>query len=66
MTHVKTSKTPPSSAMATLGHLGRVFVFFLTAGFAYPNVFVEGLDLTKIQGAFGGAIDAKTTHTDTA
>ncbi len=27
---------------------GRMVGFFLTAGFAYPNVFVENLDLTKL------------------
>lgn len=35
-----------------LAHGGRMVGFFLTAGFAYPNVFVEGLNLTKL--------DAKT------
>ena len=31
-----------------LAHAGRMVGFFLTAGFAYPNVFVENLDLTKL------------------
>ncbi len=31
-----------------LAHGGRMVGFFLTAGFAYPNVFVENLDLTKL------------------
>jgi hypothetical protein len=34
----------------TIARLGRMFVFFLTAGFMYPNVFVEGIDPTRIQG----------------
>jgi len=59
MTHDKTSGAPQSRAMAKLGYLGRVSVFFLTAGFAYPNVFVEGLDLTKIQGETQGDLYAK-------
>ncbi len=31
-----------------LAHGGRMVGFFLTAGFAYPNVFVENLNLTKL------------------
>ena len=54
MKHDKTRATSPSRAMARLSHLGRASVFFLTAGFAYPNVFVEDMDLTKIQGATEG------------
>lgn len=34
--------------MANLSRLGRVSVFFMSAGFAFPNVFVENLDVTKI------------------
>jgi hypothetical protein len=59
MTHEKTSATSQSSAMARLAHLGRVSVFFLTAGFAYPNVMVEGLDLTRIQGDTEGDLYKK-------
>ena len=32
-----------------LGHLGRMIAMVLTAGFAYPRAFVEGLDCTAIQ-----------------
>ena len=42
-----------------LAHWGRVAVFLLTAGFAYPNVFVEGMDLTKIQGDTEGDLYLK-------
>ena len=35
----------------TMGKLGRMIAFFFTAGFAYPNVMTEGMDLTKIQKA---------------
>jgi hypothetical protein len=59
MTHEKTSAKSHSSAMARLGHLGRVSVFFLTAGFAYPNVMVEGMDLTRIQGNTDGDLYKK-------
>lgn len=31
----------------TLSHWGRVLVFFCTAGFAYPNVWTEGMDFTR-------------------
>ena len=41
-----------------LAHGGRIAGFFLTAGFAYPNVFVENLDLTKL-GAKGKAASEK-------
>ncbi len=40
--------------MSGISRLGRVSVFFLTAGFAYPNVFVEGMNLTQIQGKTEG------------
>jgi hypothetical protein len=31
------------------GHLLRMIVMICTGGFAYPNTFVEGMDLTAIQ-----------------
>lgn len=40
----------------TIGRLGRMLVFFLTAGFMYPNVFVEGIDPTRIQGETQGSL----------
>ncbi|MEQ1774990.1 MAG: hypothetical protein ABL891_14530 [Burkholderiales bacterium] len=48
MTNEKTSGMPPSRSMGGLGRLGRVAVFFGTAGFAYPNVFVENIDIAKL------------------
>ena len=45
--------------MARLAHLGRISLFFLTAGFAYPNVFVEDMDLTRIQGDTEGDLYKK-------
>jgi hypothetical protein len=41
-----------------LGKLGRIAVFILTAGFAYPNVFIEGMNLTSIQGESEGELYA--------
>jgi hypothetical protein len=32
-----------------LARLGRFLLFLLTAGWAYPHVCTEGMDLTKIQ-----------------
>ena len=34
--------------MARLSHLGRISAFLLTAGFAYPNVMAEGIDIAKL------------------
>ena len=48
MINEKTSGPPPSSGMAMLSRLGRVSIFFATAGFAYPNVFVENIDISKL------------------
>ena len=39
-----------------VGRLGRILVFFFTAGFFYPNVFIEGLDCSKIQDAMQGTL----------
>ena len=35
----------------TLGKVGRMTAFFFTAGFAYPNVMTEGMDLAKARKA---------------
>jgi len=48
MTNEKTSGTPPSGGSAILGRLGRFSLFLVTAGFAYPNVFVENIDTAKL------------------
>ena len=48
MTYEKTSEPPPSSGMSGLGRLGRFSLFFASAGFAYPNVFVENIDIAKL------------------
>lgn len=42
------------------GRLGRFIVMFITLGFAYPNVCVEGLDLTKIQNEYEGKLYNKS------
>jgi hypothetical protein len=52
MTYENTGALPPSSGMAKLGRLGRFSMFFITAGFAYPNVFVENVDVTKLDAQY--------------
>ncbi len=41
--------TEVSPAVRIIKRAGRMLVFFLTAGYAYPNVWIEGLDPTAIQ-----------------
>jgi hypothetical protein len=48
------NKPAASAAMQVMGRLGRMLVFCLTAGFAYPNVWIEGMDLSAIQGKTEG------------
>jgi hypothetical protein len=45
MTYEKTSVPPPSSGIA---RLGRFALFFASAGFAFPNVFVENVDVAEL------------------
>ncbi len=37
-----------------LGRLGRIVIFTFAGGFLYPNVFIEGLDCTKVQDSTSG------------
>ncbi len=46
-------------AVSLLGGLWRKLAFFCTAGFAYPNAMVEGLDPTAIQASTQGDLYAK-------
>ena len=39
-----------------LGHIGRMIAMVFTAGFAYPNAFVEGMDCTAIQKQTQGSL----------
>lgn len=43
------SNIVPPGPGGTLGHIGRMIAMVFTAGFAFPNAFVEGLDCTAIQ-----------------
>lgn len=40
--------------VGNLGRIGRIAIFLSTGGFLYPNVFIEGLDCTRIQDAMQG------------
>ena len=49
----------PSEALdgkMTFGRICRMILFFATAGFAYPNVMIEGIDPTAIQNATKGTL----------
>lgn len=43
------SATLAGTVLRKLGRLGRFIVFLCTAGWAFPHVCTEGMDLTKIQ-----------------
>ena len=49
----------PVGGGGTLGLIGRMIVMVCTGGFAYPNVFIEGLDCTAIQGETEGNLYKK-------
>ena len=46
----------PIGPGGSMGRLGRFLVFFASAGFLYPNVFIEGMDCTKTQDAQQGTL----------
>ncbi len=41
--------TVPRGAGGTAGHILRMIICACTGGMAFPNTFVEGMDLTAIQ-----------------
>lgn len=49
MTPTKTSNPPTRSVARKLGRLLRFIAFLATAGWAYPHVCTEDMDLTKLQ-----------------
>jgi hypothetical protein len=49
----------PVGPGGTLGRIGRMIVMVCTGGFAYPNVFVEGMDCTAIQKETEGSLYEK-------
>ena len=52
MTQQKSAASPAPQHVAgfadRLAHWGRVALFLLTAGFMYPNIMSEGVDIAKI------------------
>ena len=38
------------------GRFGRIVVFVFSGGFLFPNVFIEGMDCSKIQDAMQGSL----------
>jgi hypothetical protein len=56
MEQTKNPNVVPVGAGGTLGRIGRMIVMCFTGGFIYPNVFVEGMDLTEIQKETEGAL----------
>lgn len=46
----------PPGPGGTLGHIGRMIAMICTAGFAFPNAFVEGMDCTGIQAETQGTL----------
>jgi hypothetical protein len=44
----------PYGPGGALGRMGRILIFVFTGGFLYPNVFIEGMDCTRIQDAMQG------------
>lgn len=53
----------PRGAGGKAGHALRMITCIFTAGFAYPNTFVEGMDLTAIQKITEGVLYGKKTDT---
>ena len=49
----------PRGDGGVVGHVLRMIACVCTGGFAYPNTFVEGMDLTAIQNKTEGVLYAK-------
>ncbi len=49
----------PIGGGGAAGRALRIFACVLTGGFAFPNSFVEGMDLTALQNKTEGALYAK-------
>ena len=47
MNRIGASASMPSTLLGKLGRLGRFAVFLCTAGWAFPHVCTEGMDLTR-------------------
>ena len=49
MSRSESSPTSTATMLRKLGRLGRFVIFLCTAGWAFPHICTEGMDLTKIQ-----------------
>ena len=49
MSQSESSATSTAIILRKLGRLGRFVIFLCTAGWAFPHICTEGMDLTKIQ-----------------
>jgi hypothetical protein len=49
MSQSESSETSTAVILRKLGRLGRFVIFLCTAGWAFPHICTEGMDLTKIQ-----------------
>lgn len=49
MSETGATPAPSTTVIRKLGRLGRFIVFLCTAGWAYPHVCTEYMDLTRIQ-----------------
>ena len=54
MEHGREQYTVPVGPGGLLGRIGRIVIFTASGGFLYPNVFIEGMDCTKLQDAMQG------------
>jgi len=59
MEQTASSTMVPKGGGGTVGHALRMIACVCTGGFAFPNTFVEGMDLTAIQNKAEGALYAK-------
>jgi hypothetical protein len=48
-----------SGLVGLLGSIGRMIICVISAGFVYPNAFIEGLDTTKIHAQSQGDLYKK-------
>ncbi len=56
MAEIRNPNLVPVGSGGIWGRIGRMIAMVCTGGFAYPNVFVEGLDLTAIQKETEGSL----------
>lgn len=63
MTEIRNPNLVPVGSGGIWGRIGRMIAMVCTGGFAYPNVFVEGMDCTAIQKDYEGSLYHKKDKT---